>query len=153
MSLPLTRMMCVNVWLHVRTCSAYDVGRCFWQQYAHRSDIWIRKYTPKCGMSGNPVRSWNLGFRRNLDFSGKVGISAKTWIFRIFQDFRISALWQPDPTFGGQTRFLAPKVGSDRRPDFRTFGQIGKSWADLRICPKVRKSGPKVRNIGFPVYL
>ena len=138
MSLPLTRMMCVNVWLHVRTCSAHDVGRCFWQQCAHGSDIWTRKYTPVCGLSGILSDPGIQDFAEISTFPEKSGFVRNPG----FPGFpRISGFRH----FGGQTRLLAARPDFWLRRSDRTWDQVSGlpdgSADPEQICGSVRKSG------------
>ena len=140
----------VNVWLRVRTRSAHEVGRCFWQQCAHGFEvrIHIRIWHAKSPETCEILKSWK---------SQKSRLFAKSRDFRDFQDF----LGFPGfpgfrdfsgfPHFGARIAVLAPRSEILVRQDSGLGARFGRSWADLtdlaespEIWCRTRKSTSQV---------
>ena len=111
----------VNVWMHVLTCSAHEVGRCFWHQCAHGIEIGTHMSTC-CAESPETCRI--LKSRISQDSR----LFAKSRDFCDFQDFlgfpgfpgfrRISGFRD----FGARIAVLAPRSRNPVRTGFGTWG-------------------------------
>ena len=132
--------------VHMRSDAVSDISV---HMDSKSGSIW----TPDLRNLQKPVGSWNPGFRRNLDFSRKVEISAKSWIFWIRQDFGISAGFRDFGTLAPESRFWLQRSeilsGQDSGPEVR----IDRSRSDLPIWtsgPEIA-SGPEI--LTSQVYL
>ena len=144
----LTRMLCVNVCMHVRTCSVHVVGRCFWTTVRTWIRTWIHKYTygadhPKsCPILKSRKSLKSRVFRKSRDFCDFLDFQDRTG----FLDFR---------TWGAKPDLCEPDaIPGSEGPDwsargFRTWHQSGQVLSrpvDLVSGPEkscqVRKIGP-----------
>ena len=141
----------VNVWMHVRTCSAHEVGRCFWHQCAHgfevriHMDTWSPESPETCRILRSRISQDSRLFRKSRDFCEILDFQDLAG----FRDFgRISGFRH----FGARIAVLAPEVRNPVRTGFRTWGpdrqvQVGPADLDLRSGNRVRTRNPDLPGV------